>query len=125
MLAARLQRSGTVHILGNSTHLERIGEWLWEYETTAFVPHTVGEPDAGTGCRIVLWATQPMNPAPWLISLHTQPVDINGCRNIIEIVTVQPEHRERSRRLWRHYEAAGCLLHRYDLNHNQLPEELP
>ncbi len=84
----------------------------------------MSEADHTTGCRVILLASAPQRPAPWVISLDSQAVVVPGCRHVVEIVTHHLAHRQQARQRWRQYSAAGCILHRHDLNHNQLPNEV-
>ena len=105
----------------NAARLAKFDRLLWQFESTAFVPHVMaGDPLAGQ--TPVLLESRAPDPAlaaagAWLLNLDTEcPPDDEHWPRILEIVSGHPEDKAAARQRWRAYQESGHELRAFDIS---------
>lgn len=105
----------------NSARLAKFDRLLWQFESTAFVPHVMAD-DPLADRTPVLLATVAPQPAlaregAWLLNLDTEcPPDAEQFDRILEIVSGHPEDKAAARQRWRSYQETGFELRAFDVS---------
>ncbi len=105
----------------NAARLAKFDRLLWQFESTAFVPHVMSD-DPLAACTPVLLEPRAPDPAlandnTWLLNLDTECPPAGGqFARILEIVSDHPEDRAAARQRWRTYQEAGHELRAFDIS---------
>lgn len=106
---------------GNAARLAKFDRLLWQFESTAFVPHVMAD-DPLASCTPVLLTTRSPELAlatdnTWLLNLDTEcPPGAEHFGRILEIVSGHPDDKAAARRRWRAYQDAGHELRAFDIS---------
>jgi DNA polymerase III subunit chi len=104
-------------ILANSVQqAEIIDDLLWEFDPDEFLPHQiVGIEDDEDICPILICAPEhdvPMRPL--VLNLRNTPAQGNVER-VLEVVPADANSRGPLRERWKHYQAQGYEVNKYDM----------
>lgn len=94
---------------------ETLDDLLWDMGDAVYLPHQIagGEEDANTPILIALpQVDTPIRPL--LINLRDAPAPV-GFERVLEVVPADPTARGPLRERWRHYQARGLQLNKYDM----------
>lgn len=108
-----------VAVLGDAPLLEQLDRQLWTFSRLDFIPHCRSDASAAVRAAspIVLGedVADLMDAEAILLQLaDALPPDVQRFARVVEIVSTDPEVRQRARQRWRGYEAQGCALKRHD-----------
>ncbi|SRR5690606_15377466 len=105
----------------NPARLAKFDRLLWQFESTAFVPHVLSDDPLAERTPVLL---EPSAPDPelarqgvWLLNLDTEcPPGAEHFVRILEIVSGHPDDKAAARRRWRSYQETGFELRAFDIS---------
>lgn len=93
----------------------QLDDMLWSFRAGSFLPHALATDDLAEGI-VIGWGQEPGEHNDVLINLSGEaPAFFSRFQRVAEIVTDEPEHRERQRAAWRFYKERGYPVHKHDL----------
>ena len=97
----------------------QINQALWAHDEADFLPHaTHTDPDWMQSRSPLLLTPQLVDVAgrTVLINLLPQlPEGLDRFERVLELVTLQDEHRQAARQRWKHYTQAGYSIEQFDV----------
>lgn len=97
----------------------QINQALWAYDEADFLPHaTHTDPDWMQSRSPLLLTPQLVDVAgrTVLINLLPQlPEGLDRFERVLELVTLQDDHRQAARQRWKHYTQAGYSIEQFDV----------
>jgi DNA polymerase-3 subunit chi len=122
-LLRKAYRSGArVVVTGQASQLKELDRQLWTFDEPDFLPHIlVGEaPVAPRLHDTPVWlttqpASAPGHPAVLVNLGDVLPDGLDHFQRLFEVVSLQPDDRQRGRQRWRAYEAMGWEVHPHEV----------
>lgn len=105
----------------HAARLAKFDRLLWQFDSTAFVPHVLSSDPLADRTPVLLEPTRP-DPAlgadgAWLLNLDTEcPPEAASFPRILEIVSGHPDDKAAARERWRAYQANGFELRAFDIS---------
>ena len=97
----------------------QIDEALWTHDAVDFLPHATQSDPVWMQHRSPLLLTTQLGEAAGrsvLINLLPQlPDGIDRFERVLELVTLQDNHRQAARQRWKHYTQAGYIIEQFDV----------
>lgn len=101
--------------------LAKFDRLLWQFESTAFVPHVMADDPLAERTPVLLEARAPdpslAQGGAWLLNLDTEcPPGGEHYERILEIVSGHPDDKAAARQRWRSYQDTGFELRAFDIS---------
>jgi DNA polymerase III subunit chi len=124
-------RGARVVVTADAATLRQLDRQLWVFEERDFVPHVcalAGQPWAPRLAGTPLWLTDDPASAPGerevLINLGDEiPPGVERFARFFDVVSSQPDDRQRGRQRWRLYQSYGWAVNAHDAS--KTPESNP
>lgn len=105
----------------NAARLNKFDRLLWQFESTAFVPHVMADDPLAESTPVVLEPRQPGaalgQSGAWLLNLDTEcPPGAHQFERVLEIVSDHPDDKAAARQRWRSYQETGFELRAFNLS---------
>ena len=99
----------------DSAQAEALDDLLWSFDPDEYLPHQIVGDDEDELCPILI-ATPDMDvPArPLLVNLRDE-VPAGSFDRVLEVVPADPSARGPLRERWKHYQAQGFAVKKYDM----------
>ena len=106
----------TLVLARDAAQAEELDELLWSFDPDAYIPHQIVGEDIDEEEAIVLIATPGTDAPtrPLVINLRDEPY-LGACERVLEVVPADPAARGPLRERWKHYQALGFELKKYDM----------
>jgi len=100
----------------DTAQAEELDDLLWDMGEDAYLPHQIaGRDEEDEHTPILIAAPESDTPLrPLVINLRDAPVT-GTIERVLEVVPADPAARGPLRERWRHYQAAGFTLNKYDM----------
>jgi len=100
----------------DTAQAEELDDLLWDMGEDAYLPHQIaGRDDDDEHTPILIAAPESDTPLrPLVINLRDTPVT-GAIERVLEVVPADPAARGPLRERWRHYQATGFTLNKYDM----------
>ena len=99
----------------DSAQAEALDDLLWSFEDDAYLPHQIAGDDEDELCPILIATPEMDVPArPLLVNLRDE-VPAGSFDRVLEVVPADPSARGPLRERWKHYQALGFELNKYDM----------
>lgn len=100
----------------DAAQAEALDDLLWSFDPDAYLPHQIAGQDEDDAETPILIATPDLDfPArPLLINLR-DTVPAGQFERVLEVVPADPAARGPLRERWKHYQALGFELKKYDM----------
>ena len=100
----------------DAAQAEAIDDLLWAFDPDEYLPHQIAGMDEGDDDTPILIATPDMDiPArPMLLNLR-DAAPAGSFQRVLEVVPADPAARGPLRERWKHYQALGFELNKYDM----------
>lgn len=95
---------------------EELDDLLWAYDPDAYLPHQIAGTDEDDELAPILIVPPHIDVPlrPLLLNLRDAPV-IGTFERVLEVVPADESARGPLRERWRHYQAQGFTLNKYDM----------
>ena len=105
----------TLVLARDAAQAEALDDLLWSFDADEYLPHQIAGDDEDELCPILI-ATPDMDvPArPLLVNLR-DAVPAGNYDRVLEVVPADPEARGPLRERWKHYQALGFEVKKYDM----------
>lgn len=105
----------------NASRLAKFDRLLWQFDSTAFVPHVMSSDPLADRTPVLLEGSEPdptlANAGAWLLNLDTEcPPGARFYSRILEIVSGHPDDKAAARLRWRAYQDDGFELRAFDIS---------
>jgi DNA polymerase-3 subunit chi len=122
-LVRKAYRNGVrVVVTGDAKQLRELDRQLWTFDEQEFLPHILvgDQPVAPRLHDTPVWltaqpATAPGHPAVLVNLGDALPEGLDQYQRLFEVVSVQPEDRQRGRQRWKAYAAMGWEVHPHEV----------
>ena len=106
----------TLVLARDAAQAEALDDLLWAFDEDAFIPHQIAGSDDEDDLTPVLIATPDSDIAlrPLVINLRDAPVE-GDFERVLEVVPADDSARGPLRERWKHYQARGLELKKYDM----------
>ena len=100
----------------SAAQAEELDELLWEFDPDAYVPHQIAGTDEDDDIVPVLIAPPEADAPlrPLVLNLRTAAVPA-GFERVLEVVPADESARAPSRERWKHYQASGVEVNKFDM----------
>ena len=100
----------------DTAQAEALDDLMWSFDADEYLPHQIAGMDEGDEDTPILIATPDMDlPArPLLINLR-DAAPAGSFERVLEVVPADPSARGPLRERWKHYQALGFDLKKYDM----------
>ena len=106
----------TVVLARDASQAEELDDLLWSFDPDAYIPHQIAgsdEDDDITPVLIVAPGTEAAS-RPLAINLRDEAWTA-PCERVLEVVPADPAARGPLRERWKHYQAQGFAVKKYDM----------
>ena len=100
----------------DAAQAEAIDDLLWSFDDSAYVPHQIaGDDEEDAECPVLI-STPDMDIAlrPLLLNLRDESPG-SDFERVLEVVPADPSARTLLRERWKHYQALGFDVKKYDM----------
>ena len=106
----------TLVLARDAAQAEQIDDLLWDMGDEVYIPHQIAGADVEEEEAAVLIAAPDVDAAlrPLVINLRDAPVD-GSFERVLEVVPADESARGPLRERWKHYQARGLELKKYDM----------
>ena len=106
----------TLVLARDAAQAEALDDLLWSFDPDEYLPHQIAGADEDEDEAPILIATPDMDvPArPLLVNLR-DTVPAGDFDRVLEVVPADPEARGPLRERWKHYQAQGFEVKKYDM----------
>jgi DNA polymerase-3 subunit chi len=100
----------------SAAQAEALDELLWEFDPDAYVPHQIAGTDEDDDVTPVLIAAPGTDAPlrPLVLNLRAAPVPA-GFERVLEVVPADESARGPLRERWKHYQASGVEVNKFDM----------
>lgn len=117
-LARKAHASGqpTLILARDQAQAEALDDLLWAFDPDEYLPHQIAGQDEDEDATPVLIAPPEVDAPlrPLLINLR-DAAPAGAFERVLEVVPADPAARGPLRERWKHYQAQGFALHKYDM----------
>lgn len=117
-LARKAHASGqpTLILARDQAQAEALDDLLWAFDPDEYLPHQIAGQDEDEDATPVLIAPPEIDAPlrPLLINLR-DAAPAGAFERVLEVVPADPAARGPLRERWKHYQAQGFALHKYDM----------
>jgi DNA polymerase-3 subunit chi len=122
-LVRKAYRAGArVVVTGDAAQLKELDRQLWMFDEQEFLPHILvgDQPVAPRLHDTPVWLTSHLASAPGhpavLVNLGAEvPESLDRFQRLFEVVSLQPDDRQRGRQRWKTYAAMGWEVHPHEV----------
>ena len=106
----------TLVLARDAVQAEQLDDLLWDMGEDVYIPHQIAGMDVDEEEAAVLIASPDSDVPlrPLVINLRDAAVD-GAFDRVLEVVPADPSAREPLRARWKHYQARGLELNKYDM----------
>ena len=103
-------------LAASAQQAEALDDLMWSFDPDEFLPHQIAGMDEDEDEVEVLIAPPEQSPAlrPLVLNLRDAPVPA-GFERVLEVVPADPSARAPLRERWKHYQALGVELNKFDM----------
>jgi len=124
LLRKAVRQGSRVAVTAPGETLTRLDALLWSFDPIEFIPHVRLRAGESLPARLLptpVWLVDAAEQAahqPVLVNLGVEPpAGFESFARLIEVVSAQPDDRERARLRWKHYASRG-----YPIIRREVPE---
>ena len=100
----------------DAAQAEAIDDLLWAFDPDEYLPHQIAGMDEGDDDTPILVATPQMDvPSRALLINLRDAAPAGSFQRVLEVVPADPAARGPLRERWKHYQALGFELNKYDM----------
>ena len=100
----------------DAAQAEAIDDLLWAFDPDEYLPHQIAGMDEGDDDTPILVATPQMDvPSRALLINLRDAAPAGSFQRVLEVVPADPSARGPLRERWKHYQALGFELNKYDM----------
>ncbi|MBK9669602.1 MAG: DNA polymerase III subunit chi [Thermomonas sp.] len=100
----------------DAAQAEAIDDLLWAFDPDEYLPHQIAGMDEGDDDTPILIATPQMDvPSRALLINLRDAAPAGSFQRVLEVVPADPAARGPLRERWKHYQALGFELNKYDM----------
>ena len=100
----------------DAAQAEAIDDLLWAFDPYEYLPHQIAGIDEGDDDTPILVATPQMDvPSRALLINLRDAAPAGSFQRVLEVVPADPAARGPLRERWKHYQALGFELNKYDM----------
>ncbi len=117
-LARKAVQAGQPLLVLAASHAqaEALDDLMWSFDPDEYLPHQIAGLDEDESDVEVLIAPPGQSPPmrPLVLNLRDEPVPA-GFERVLEVVPADPAARGPLRERWKHYQAQGLELNKFDM----------
>ena len=100
----------------DAAQAEAIDDLMWSFDPDEYLPHQIAGMDEGDDDTPILVATPQMDvPSRALLINLRDAAPAGSFQRVLEVVPADPAARGPLRERWKHYQALGFELNKYDM----------
>ena len=100
----------------DAAQAEAIDDLMWSFDPDEYLPHQIAGMDEGDDDTPILIATPQMDvPSRALLINLRDAAPAGSFQRVLEVVPADPAARGPLRERWKHYQALGFELNKYDM----------
>jgi DNA polymerase-3 subunit chi len=106
----------TLVLARDAAQAEALDDLLWSFDPDEYLPHQIAGVDEGDEDTPILIATPDLDPParPLLVNLR-DAAPAGGFERVLEVVPADPSARGPLRERWKHYQAQGFDVNKFDM----------
>ena len=106
----------TLILARDTEQAEALDDLLWSFDPDAYVPHQIAGTDEDEDEAAVLIASPGTDAPPRALLINVRDAAPSGeFERVLEVVPADPAARGPLRERWKHYQALGFELKKYDM----------
>ena len=106
----------TLVLARDAAQAEALDDLLWAFDPDEYLPHQIAGSDEGDDDAPILIATPDMDVPARPLMLNLRDAAPSGSfERVLEVVPADPAARDPLRERWKHYQALGFEVKKYDM----------
>ena len=106
----------TLVLARDTAQAEALDDLLWSFDPDEFLPHQIAGSDEGDDDTPILIATPAMDVPPRVLMVNLRDqAPVGSFERVLEVVPADPATRGPLRERWKHYQALGFAVAKYDM----------